>query len=280
MAQPILSEELVERFRRDGYLVVEDVFAPEEVEAFGAAVDLAVQGRTAEDERSFGEKTVYEQSFIQCINVWEDALDVRRLTFDARLGEMAASLLDSSAVRIWHDQALYKEAGGRETDPHQDRPFWPIDPADQVTAWIPFDGSRRGCGAMAYVPGSHRVGLERFVDISHALQEPYPILDDPKIDQIEPVWVEVEPGSVVFHHSLTVHLAEPNESEETRRVYCIIYFADGCVRRSAIPHQTLDRQQIAVGEPVRGEVSPVAWPRDPGTLPPAPKTRPPRTGFY
>ena len=34
MAQPILSEELVERFRRDGYLVVEDVFAPEEVEAF------------------------------------------------------------------------------------------------------------------------------------------------------------------------------------------------------------------------------------------------------
>ena len=133
---------------------------------------------------------------------------------------------------------------------------------------------------MAYVPGSHRVGLERFVDISHMLQEPYPILEDPKIDQIEPVWVEVAPGSVVFHHSLTVHLAEPNHGQETRRVYCIIYFADGCVRRSAIPHQTLDRQQIAVGEAIQGDVSPVVWPRDSDSLPPAPTTRPPRTGFY
>ena len=279
MNTPIVSPEQIQRFHEDGYLVVPDVFDPEERASFGGAVDEAVEGRASGDRRALAEKSLYEQSFIQCINLWEDTAAVRRFTFDPKLGEMAALLLETDAVRIWHDQALYKEAGGRETDPHQDRPFWPIDPPHQVTAWIPFDGCQRGQGAMAYVPGSHRLGLERFVDISHFLEEPYPILEDPKIAHIEPVWVEAEPGSVVFHHSLTVHLAEPNDSHQTRRVYCIIYFADGCVRRSALPHQTLDRQDIEVGEPIQGDVSPVVWPREADTLPSPPGTRPPRLGF-
>ena len=48
------------------------------------------------------------------------------LTFDQRLGEIAASLLGVSRLRVWHDQTLVKEAGGRETDPHHDQPYWPI----------------------------------------------------------------------------------------------------------------------------------------------------------
>ena len=274
-----LSSKEIEAFHRDGFLVVEDVFEPAKLADFGAVVDAAVAGRAGSDRRTLAEKSLYEQSFIQCINLWEDSTAVRRLTFDPTLGQMAASLLEADAVRIWHDQALYKEAGGRETDPHQDRPFWPIDPPDQVTAWIPFDGSRLGGGATAYLPGSHRVGLERFVDISHVLQEPYDILNDPAVAKIEPVWVEAPAGSVVFHHSLTVHFAEENASDRTRRVYCIIYFADGCVRRSAIPHLVPDRQGIAVHEPIVGEVSPIAWPRDTDDLPPTPSSRPPRLGF-
>ena len=50
-----------------------------------------------------------------------------------------------------HDQALYKEAGGRETDPHQDHPYWPIVETDTITAWIPFDGSTLANGAMGYL---------------------------------------------------------------------------------------------------------------------------------
>ncbi len=276
---PALTNEQVETFQRDGFLVVADVLSPDELVTFGGAVDAAVTGRASIDTRPLEEKTVYEQSFIQCINLWEDSTDVRRLTFDPRLGEVATQLLGTDAVRIWHDQALYKESGGRETDAHQDRPFWPIEPANQVTAWIPFDGIERGQGAMAYVPGSHRKGLERFCDISHLFQEPYDIVNDPALEGVEPVWVEAEPGSIVFHHSLTVHLAEPNTSNDTRRVYCIIYFADGCVRRTAIPHIVPDRQKIDVGQPIAGEVSPIVWPRAAGDLPPTPSGRPPRLGY-
>jgi ectoine hydroxylase-related dioxygenase (phytanoyl-CoA dioxygenase family) len=135
---------------------------------------------------------------------------------------------------------------------------------------------------MAYVPGSHLLGVKRFVDITHTLHpEPYAILEDPALAGLEPVWVEVPAGAVVFHHSLTVHLAAPNSTDRTRRVFCVIYFADGCVRRNPIPHVSVDRQGIGVGEPIRGDVTPLAWPNPTGALPPTPSSgRGPRTGFY
>lgn len=279
MSDPYLTPNQVQAFQRDGFLVVEDVLPASERISFGKAVDAAVAGRSDHDHRPLEEKTIYEQSFTQCMNLWEDCPDVRPLTFDQRVGGMAAELLEADAVRIWHDQALYKAPGGRETDAHQDRPFWPIEPAQQVTAWIPFDGSRRGEGAMAYIPGSHRIGLERFVDISHIFEEPYDVVNDPLVANTKAVWIEAPPGSVVFHHSLTVHLADANQSDNTRRVYCIIYFADGCVRRNPIPHVTVDRQNIAVGEKIVGDVSPIAWPRPDGDLPPTPAGKPPRLGY-
>ena len=122
-------------------------------------------GAAGTTPRTLAEKSRYEQSFTQCQNLWEDCPDVRPLTFHPLIAETAARLLGVDAVRLWHDQALYKEAGGRETDPHQDHPYWPIVETDTITAWIPFDGSTLETGAMGYLPGSHRLGVREFVDI-------------------------------------------------------------------------------------------------------------------
>ena len=76
MVESLLDDDEVARFHRDGFLVVENVFSPQELVSFGAAVDAAVQGRAAQDQRTVGEKSLYEQSFIQCMNLWEDTLEV------------------------------------------------------------------------------------------------------------------------------------------------------------------------------------------------------------
>ena len=152
-------------FARDGFVVVPDLLTTDELVRFGAAVDEGVARRSRHDARTVAEKSRYEQSFIQCQNLWEDCDEVRPLTFHPLIAETAARLLGVAAVRIWHDQALYKEAGGRETDPHQDQPYWPIVETNTITAWIPFDGSTLESGAMGYLPGSHRLGVREFVDI-------------------------------------------------------------------------------------------------------------------
>jgi ectoine hydroxylase-related dioxygenase (phytanoyl-CoA dioxygenase family) len=265
----VVDAALVEAFRADGYVVVPDLLEANELSSYGAAVTRAVRERKASDSRTLGEKTQYEQSFTQCQNLWEDYLDVRPLSFHPRIGQAAAELLGVDSVRLWHDQALYKEPGGRVTDAHQDQPYWPIQEPLTITAWIPFEGSTLESGAMGYVPGSHRVGLRRFVNIF--VGEPENLLEAPELAGIDPVFVEVPAGSVAFHHGLTAHLAKPNTTDRPRAVYTVIYFADGCHRKQGrLEHPAVNRAGIARGEVIASDVTPVAWPRPDGDLPPTP----------
>lgn len=266
---PLVAPELVEQFARDGFAVVPDLLTSDELERFGTAVDAAVAHRRQGEERPLAERTRYEQSFMQCINLWEDNQGVRPLTFHPKVGQAAAELLGVERLRLWHDQALYKEAGGLDTEPHQDHPYWPIREHDQVTAWVPFDGSTEELGCMGYLPGSHRAGLDQFVDIFFS-SIPNDILEQPGVRDVEPVFVEVPRGSVAFHHGLTVHLAKPNTTSSVRRVYTMIYFRDGCTRSSRMQHFSVDRAGIEVGDVIAGDVTPVAWPRDPADLPTPP----------
>jgi ectoine hydroxylase-related dioxygenase (phytanoyl-CoA dioxygenase family) len=269
----------IESFRRDGYVVVEDLLEAGERERYGRAVDAAVAERMRGDARTLAEKTRYEQSFQQCINLWEDCEGVRPLSFHPRIAQTAADLLGVAALRVWHDQALYKEAGGRETDPHQDQPYWPLEQADTVTAWIPFDGSTRETGCMGYLAGSHRVGLRKFADIFRGTG--FDLESLPELRGRETTWVEVPPGAVAFHHGLTVHRALPNRSGWTRRVHTVIYFADGSTRvRRPQPHPSVDRAGIAPGAVVASDVTPIAWPRRAGDLPKTPpRPDPPIPGW-
>jgi ectoine hydroxylase-related dioxygenase (phytanoyl-CoA dioxygenase family) len=264
----VIPSELVEAFGRDGFVVVPDLLSDDELDRFGALVTDAVARRTAPDTTPLAEKSRYQQSFLQCMNLWEDFPEIRPFTFHQRLGQAAAELLGVDSVRLWHDQALYKQAGGRATDPHQDHPYWPVKETSSVTAWIPFEGSTMESGAMAYLPGSHEVGLRKFVNIFFG--EPHDILADPEVAGIEPVFVEVPKGSVAFHHGLTVHFAGPNTTAGDRAVHTIIYLPSTSTRGYPFPHFAVDRCHIEVGEVIDGDVTPIVWPRPDGDLPARP----------
>ena len=263
-----LDPHLIDAFERDGFVVVPGLLTSAELHDLGRAVDDGVERRSRHDARRLEEKSLYEQSFIQCQNLWEDCPGVRPLTFHPAVTSTAARLLGVERIRLWHDQALYKEPGGRQTDPHQDQPYWPIAEADTITAWIPLDGSTRCNGAMAYLPGSHLVGLRRFVNIFSGAPEA--VLERDELRHIEPVWVEVPAGGVAFHHGLTFHLAGPNRTEHPRRVHTAIYFRDGCTRGSEHRHPAVDRAGIGVGEAIVSAVTPIAWPRPAHDLPDPP----------
>jgi len=193
---------------------------------------------------------------------------VTPLTFHPKIAQAAAELMHVDAVRVWHDQALYKEAHGRKTDAHQDHPYWPIKETNSITGWIPFVQSTLANGALAYVPGSHKVGMRKFVNIFFG--EPQDILAEPEIKDTPPVLVEGAPGSVAFHHGLTVHMAGPNTTDVDRAVHTIIYFPDGSTRGYPFPHFSVDRYGIEVGHPIRSDATPIAYPRPDGDLPARP----------
>ena len=265
---PVVAPELVDRFRSQGFVVVEGLVTGDELTHYADVVSRAMAARRAGVTARLEDLSRYEQSFTQCQNLWEDVPEVRPFTFHPRIAQAAAELLGADAVRLWHDQSLVKEPGGRQTDTHQDQPYWPIAEPRTVTAWVPFEGSTLASGAMGYVPGSHRVGMRRFVDIFFG--EPEDLLARPELEGREPTFVEVPRGSVAFHHGLTAHLAKPNTTDRPRSVHTMIYFADGCTRDKDWPHPAVDRAEIAVGDVIASEVTPVAWPRPAGDLPPRP----------
>ena len=272
-----LTREQHQTFEQRRFVVIDDMLSADELDRYGVVVDAAVAKRSRWDKRPLKERSRYEQSFRQCINLWEDAPDVRPFTFHPRIGEVAAALLHADAVRIWHDQALYKESQGRETDPHLDHDYWAIEEPRTVTAWIPFDGSTENEGSMGYVPGSHKFDITAVADIFTG--RGFDLDHGDEARGIAPEYINVPRGSVAFHHGRTIHLANPNRSDRTRRVHTVIFFADGCTRRNT-RHPSVDRMALPVGAPIRGPVTPIAWPLPGGRLPdPPPLPDPLRPGW-
>ncbi len=63
-------------------------------------------------------RDTYAKAFIQVGNLWTMGSEPRRLTFSRRLARIATELLGTRGVRMWHDQALYKEPSGGFTPCH------------------------------------------------------------------------------------------------------------------------------------------------------------------
>jgi ectoine hydroxylase-related dioxygenase (phytanoyl-CoA dioxygenase family) len=264
-AEREIDPAFVGAFQRDGFVHLTRLLDPDEVAGYRSAVDAAVERRKRNDTRALADKSPYEQSFIQCQYLWEDCPDVRPLTFHPKVVGAAAALIGAAAMRVWHDQALYKEAGGRETDAHQDHPYWPIVQHHALTAWIPLVAVDHETGCMGYVPGSHR-GRREYVNIFTDPGSGAKLLE--QFAPVEPVFVPCKAGDVIFHHGSTAHLAKPNRSSGMRRVHTAIYFADGAVRSETPSHHpSVDRAGIAVGAVIGSGVTPIAWPIEDGNLP-------------
>jgi ectoine hydroxylase-related dioxygenase (phytanoyl-CoA dioxygenase family) len=247
------------QFRRQGYVVVDKLVAPAEFARHGRAVDAAVAARRRDRPVAANSApSEYQRQFDQFINLWEDQPAVRRLTFHPALASAAAQLLGVRAVRVFFDQALYKAPGGIGTPKHQDQTRWPIRELSTLTAWIPFDGATERSGTIGYIPASHTVGSSSYVDV--VLGRGWSAASLRKINR-PPVFIEVPPGAVCFHHCCTFHLTKPNDSDRERRVFTIVFFADGAHRGSAWPHPSVDRMGLAIGDRIEGSATPIAWPR-------------------
>ena len=275
-----LCQEEIDQFQADGFLLVEDFFTDDEIAHFGECVDAAVEYRTSDDRRNLSEKNLYEQTFVQCMRLWEDRPDVSPFTFHPKLCAAAAALLQTDCVRLWHDQALYKEPGGRKTDAHLDYPFWPVIEQDLVSVWIPFQDVHPDGGMMSYVKGSHRIGYTEFVDIGQLHGgEVYDLLQEPMIAELPLIPVPALRRSAIFHHACTIHAADANETAKTRRVFTMAYMADGCRRSRDEAYFALDRDNIETGDVIVGPGHPIAWPREENDLPQPPAELGPSTGF-
>ena len=216
-----IDREKVSLYRENGFIKIEqvipDVLLGHVREVIGAAVLLRKQS----DKRMLAEKSQYEQSFLQCGYLCWDFPAVRDIVFSKRLAGIARDLMAVDHIRLWHDQALYKEPGGRITDMHQDISYWPMHTPNTTTIWMALQDVPVEKGCLYFLPGTHKIGLEEYVDIFKNPHIPDSVQASPRVD------VPLRAGDATFHSGLTFHGARSNQTDLMREAMTIIYMEDG-----------------------------------------------------
>jgi len=250
-----LTQDQINRYRRDGFVQIDDLIMGGDLEQLREAVEEAVAKEIADDRRKFSEKTSYEQIFIQQVNLWQRYPSVREFVLCRRFANLAARL-SGHPVRIWHDQALFKEPKeGAKTPWHQDAHYWPHrEKRDQITLWLALQDATIHNGCMSFLPGTQ--GMDSIPAIN--LHDPKELFEvAPQLKGIKPKTCELKAGSCTFHAGLTFHYAGPNRSDKLREALAIIYMPDGTTHNAEKEHRIIALNRFQHGEPIMGEDFPL-----------------------
>ena len=251
-----------EQFQRDGHVVVRGLASREEVAAYRPAIEAAALAHSRET-RPMEERDTYGKAFLQITNLWVKDEAVRRFTMARRFAKAAAELLGVPAVRLYHDQALFKEAGGGHTPFHQDQFYWPFDDDKTITMWMPLVDVPADIGTMTFASGSHKLGHVADVPISDESDAQLRDFIASKGLRLD-THGALAAGDATFHAGWTLHGAPPNPTGTLRSVMTVIYFADGL--RAAEPDHPFRAFDLKVwlpgvqpGELAASDINPVVY---------------------
>lgn len=216
-----LTADQIQQYREDGFIKLKDVFDPQTLDHFGEAVTRETLDRNPNKDKPLEERDTYGRAFIQVGNLWTVDETVRRFSFSKRLARIATELLGVSGVRMYHDQALYKEPAGGFTPWHVDQQYWPMSSAMSVTAWIPLQAVPMDMGPLCFGKGSHLKHIGRDLAISDESERR--IAAEIKQHKIVEVFEPYDLGEVSFHYGWTLHRAGGNTTDQPRKVHTVIY---------------------------------------------------------
>jgi hypothetical protein len=254
-----LSQAQIDGFRRDGYAKLPQVLSPAVLDRYRPELRRIVADR-AGNLPPLESRSTYGKAFQQIINIWRTEPVARELVFAKRLARIAAELMGCRGVRMYHDQALYKEPGGGFTPWHADQFYWPLASEKCVTAWIPLQATPVEMGPLQFAKGSQRCTFGRDLSISDESEQliARSLKDLPKDE------TPFALGEVSFHYGWTFHRAGGNQTRVPREVMTVIYMdIDMRLKEPENENQRRDWNNwctgARVGEIIDGEMNPVLW---------------------
>ncbi len=219
--------------------------------------------RTSSQTYARASPRTYARAFTQRPNLWRYADAIAAFVTDRRLARIAAQLMGVDGVRLYHDQALYKEAGGGHTPWHVDQFYWPLSSHHTITAWIPLQPVSLAMGPVAFASGSHVISVRESASQLAISDESEEVIET-LVAGLDVAEQPFELGDVSFHSGWTCHRAGANMTEKTRAVFTIIYM-DKDIRMIEPEHANhladarLWLPGISAGEPAASPLNPILY---------------------
>jgi ectoine hydroxylase-related dioxygenase (phytanoyl-CoA dioxygenase family) len=222
-----LTQEQINFYQINGHIHLKEVCSVNDCNVLRKSLDPIVKAKR-EVEGQLKKRDTYGKAFLQMINLWRVDEHIERFVFAKRFAKIAADLSKVNGVRLYHDQALFKEGGGGFTPWHQDQHYWPLDTNQAITMWMPLIDITEEMATLYFASGSQRkgyLGNNKISDDSESYfnkiikKENYKLVKTPGM----------KAGEATFHNGWVLHGAPGNKTDIMREIMTIIYFPDGTI---------------------------------------------------
>ncbi|AVO38148.1 phytanoyl-CoA dioxygenase family protein [Pukyongiella litopenaei] len=222
MTHPLLTDQDIETYDRDGVVLVRGLFADQVATLRdGIAANMDDPGPYASENKRAGQSGRFFDDYCNWTRIpqFRDAIET------SPAAEVAADLMQSPSVQMFHDHVLVKEPGTSMATPwHQDSPYYFVEGMQTISFWSPLDPVREA--TLRCVAGSHR--WEKDVLPTRWASEvaffdggDYMPVPDPEAEGMRIVEFEMEPGDAVAFNFRTLHGARGNDSPTRRRAFSL-----------------------------------------------------------
>jgi ectoine hydroxylase-related dioxygenase (phytanoyl-CoA dioxygenase family) len=218
-----LSPEEVQFFQENGYIKLEQMYSPEEVEEMGTELDYIMEKFASWDaawkgpwRKDYMDDKEDEQATLVAIHelqhysaAWSRAVTKREL------GAAVGDLLRTDAVELHHVTLHAKPPDkGAPFPMHQDLPFFPHADNRYVDCLVHLNDADENSGCIKFLQGSHKNG--KLKHITGEGTAPHLPTDQYRLE--DAISVPAKAGDVVLFTLWTIHGSAVNHSTDWRRL--------------------------------------------------------------
>jgi ectoine hydroxylase-related dioxygenase (phytanoyl-CoA dioxygenase family) len=221
LREPAPTREEVERYAKEGYLLLEDILSAQECQRLSRAADEAAGGH-----------------FANMLDLHDRSKAFHDLLVDPRILRVADAINGARMIPIGSVFFFCKPGNPLENgaNMHQDN-YAPKAPyGSYFVIGVPLDEADEGNGALQVIPGTHLLGdlpctpsknLE--FDAAGRVTKAYPVGHAVELPEgYPPRQLRYRPGTLLLLHGHTVHGAPKNPSADRwRRIVYLHFIKDG-----------------------------------------------------
>lgn len=256
-----LTQDQIDFYQKNRFIKLKQVLNEETIRFFNEVITQQVNAMNQEDT-PLEARTTYGKAFLQLFNLWCENTIVKELIFSKRIAKIASDLMQVDGVRLYHDQALFKEASGGITPWHADQYYWPLSSDKTITAWMPLQSTPLEMGPLEFSAGSHVIVEGRELGIGDESEEI--IQKKLRVTDFKHVIEPFDLGEISFHSGWVFHRAGANVTDEMRKVMTIIYMDKNMVLKNPENDNQINDWKTwcpnaVVGEIINSPINPVLY---------------------
>ena len=199
---------------------------------------------------------------------WNRISQFEKVIRESKVAEVAAKLMGSNTVQVFHDHVLVKEPGTSKPTPwHQDSPYYFVEGRQTISFWIPVD--KVSDASLRCVAGSHKwpkpVLPTRWLNEDNFYKDvdKYMPVPNPDTENMPILEWDMEPGDAVAFNYRILHGARGNESDKRRRAFSLRLTGDAAryVERPGPTSPPFPGHNMKTGDRLREDWFPLIYER-------------------